>query len=53
MRPGAEVAVPPERGERRSTPRRTWLAWLAVALMLVLVMIGFVQWKQYELLNSA
>ena len=39
--------------ERRTTPRRTWMRWLAVALVLVLVAIGYVQWRQYKLLDAA
>ena len=39
--------------ERRTAPRRTWMRWLAAALVLVLMAVGYVQWRQHKLLDSA
>jgi two-component system, sensor histidine kinase len=39
--------------DRRAVPRRAWMGWLATALVLVLVAIAYVQWRQFKLLDTA
>ena len=43
----------PEVADRRAMPRRVWLPQLAVVLALVLAAIGYVQWRQYQLLDQS
>ncbi len=39
--------------DRRAAPRRAWMGWLVTALVLVLLAIAYVQWRQFKLLDTA
>ena len=43
----------PPSAEARPQPRRTWLFAVVAVLALVLLAIGYVQWRQFKLLDSA
>ena len=42
----------PEPAEPRPLPRRLWLVMVVAALVVVLLAVAYVQWRQYRLLDN-